>query len=96
VTKAGALLYRPLGVATGVAGGLLASAIFKQVWKRAAGEEHAPRPTDESRGWREVLAAAAVQGAIFAVVKAAVDRGGATGFKRLTGKWHGRSKLQGS
>jgi hypothetical protein len=91
VTKAGALLYRPLGLASGMAGGLLASAIFKQVWKRVAGEEDAPRPTDESRSWREILVAAAVQGAIFAAVKAAVDRSGAVGFRRLTGKWPGRT-----
>lgn len=87
MNKAGALLYRPLGHASSVAGGLLAGAIFKQVWKRVAGEEDAPRATDESRGWHEVLVAAAVQGAIFAAVKAAVDRGGAAGFRRLTGKW---------
>jgi hypothetical protein len=74
-----------------MAGGMLAGAIFRQVWKRAAGEEDAPRPTDESRGWREILVAAAVQGAIFAVVKAAVDRGSAAGFRRLTGHWPGRS-----
>jgi Protein of unknown function (DUF4235) len=91
VNKAGALLYRPLGLAAGMAGGLLASAIFKQVWKRVAGEEDAPRATDESRGWHEVLVAAAVQGAIFAAVKAAVDRGGAAGFRRLTGEWPERT-----
>ena len=91
MTKTGALLYRPLGVATGMAGGLLASAVFKQVWKRVAGEEDAPRATDESRGWHEVLVAAAVQGAIFAAVKAAVDRGGAAGFRRLTGEWPERT-----
>jgi hypothetical protein len=91
MTMTGTLLYRPLGLASGMAGGMLAGAIFKQVWKRAAGEDDAPRPTDESRGWREILVAAAVQGAIFAVVKAAVDRGSATGFRRLTGEWPGRS-----
>ena len=91
MNKAGALLYRPLGLAAGMAGGLLASAIFKQVWKRVAGEEDAPRATDESRGWHEVLVAAAVQGAIFAAVKAAVDRGGAAGFRRLTGEWPERT-----
>jgi len=85
------MLYRPFGVASGMAVGLLARAIFKQGSKRVADEEDAPRPTDESRGWREILVAAAVQGAIFAVVKAAVDRGSATGFRRLTGEWPGRS-----
>ena len=81
------LLYKPLSLAFGVAGGLLAGALFKQVWKRVSDEPDAPDATDEHRGWGEVLAAAALQGAIFAAVKAAVDRGGATGVRRLTGVW---------
>ena len=80
-------LYKPLSIAAGMAGGMLASALFRQVWKRIAGEEEAPRPTDEFRGWGEVLLAAAIQGAIYAAVKAAVDRGGASGMRRLTGTW---------
>jgi len=81
------LLYRPLGLGFGVAGGVLAGLVFKQVWKLLAGEEDAPNATDEDRTWREILLAAALQGAIFAVVKAAVDRGGAKGVRRLTGTW---------
>ena len=38
---------------------------------------------------REVLIAAAVQGAIFALVKAVIDRGGARAFERWTGEWPG-------
>jgi hypothetical protein len=84
VTK---LLYKPLSLAAGVAGGVLAGALFKQVWKTVAGEDDAPDATDEERSWAEVLAAAALQGAIFALVKAAIDRGGATGIRRLSGTW---------
>jgi hypothetical protein len=36
-----------------------------------------------------VLTAAALQGAIFAVVQAAVDRGTAAGTRKLTGTWPG-------
>ncbi len=82
-------LYRPLGVIFGVLGGMLGGAIFKQVWKRVSGEEEAPKARESEYGWKEVLPAAAVQGAIFAVVKAAVDRGGAQGFQKLTGVWPG-------
>ncbi len=81
------LLYKPFSIAFGVAGGVLAGMLFKQVWKRLAGKEEAPEATSPDYTWGEVLAAAAVQGAIFAVVKAAVDRGGAAGVRRLTGKW---------
>ena len=38
---------------------------------------------------RDILIAATIQGAIFAAVKAAVDRGGARAFQRWTGEWPG-------
>jgi predicted metal-dependent enzyme (double-stranded beta helix superfamily) len=83
------LLYKPVGVLVSVLGGIVAGAIFKRVWKVTAGEEDAPKATDAQRGWREILLAAALQGAIFAVVKAAVDRSAATGVRKLTGVWPG-------
>jgi len=79
--------YKPVGILLGIGAGIVAGAIFKQVWKVAAGDDDAPNATDEERGWGEILVAAALQGAIFAVVKAAVDRGGAAGVRRLTGRW---------
>jgi hypothetical protein len=79
--------YKPVGVLLGLAAGTVAGAIFRQVWKMTAGDGEAPSAIDEDRGWGEVLAAAALQGAIFAVVRAAVDRGGAVGVRRLTGSW---------
>ncbi|MCZ7375538.1 MULTISPECIES: DUF4235 domain-containing protein [Micromonospora] len=79
--------YRPVGVLLGIAAGTVAGAIFRQVWKVTAGDGEAPNATDEDRGWGEILAAAALQGAIFAVVRAAVDRGGAVGVRRMTGSW---------
>jgi predicted metal-dependent enzyme (double-stranded beta helix superfamily) len=83
------LMYKPFSITAGVLGGIIAGAIFKQVWKLVAHEEEAPDSTDVQRGWGEVLIAATLQGAIFAVVKAAVDRGAAEGTLRLTGIWPG-------
>jgi hypothetical protein len=88
------LLYKPVGMLVSVLGGLLASAIFRRVWKVAAHEEDAPEATDASRGWREILLAAAVQGAIFAVVRAAIDRSAAEGTRKLTGVWPGDDDQQ--
>ena len=85
--KMSKLAYKPVGLLLGVAAGAIASFAFKEVWKVVAGDDDAPQATDEERGWGEILAAAALQGAIFALVKAAVDRGGATGVRRLTGQW---------
>ena len=39
-----------------------------------------------------MVAAATVQGAIFAGVKAVVDRAGAEGFAQLTGVWPGNTE----
>jgi hypothetical protein len=68
-----------------VLGGVLAGAVFKKVWAVVSGEEEAPDATSSEYSTQEVLVAAAIQGAIFAVVKAAVDRASAKGLKKITG-----------
>jgi hypothetical protein len=83
------LLFKPFSVLASVLSGVVAGSIFKQIWKMAAREQDAPKATDAERGWREILVAAALQGAIFAVVKAAIDRATAEGTSRLTGTWPG-------
>ena len=82
-------LYTPFGILFGVIGGLIGGQIFKQVWKLVSGEEDAPGARQSEYGWKEVLPAAAAQGAIFAVVKAALDRKGAQAFQKVTGVWPG-------
>ena len=86
------LLYKPIGMMAGVGAGLIAGAIFKRVWQVVAHEEDAPDAKDKQRSWPEVVAAATVQGAIFAGVKAVVDRAGAEGFARATGVWPGNTE----
>jgi Protein of unknown function (DUF4235) len=83
------LLYKPVAMLVSVLGGVLAGMIFKRAWKIAAAGEDAPQATDAHRGWREVLLAAGLQGAIFALIKAAVDRGAAAGVQKVTGVWPG-------
>ena len=87
--KGAKIAYRPIGLISGLVAGSLSGIVFKQVWKLIAQEEEAPSALQsEYRTW-EVVLAAAVQGAIFAATKAAVDRFGARGFEELTGAWPG-------
>ena len=83
------LLYKPLGIVFGVIGGILAGKLFKKIWQWVADEDEPPSATDRDQGWGQVLPAAALEGAVFAAVKAAVDRGGAEAFRKMTGVWPG-------
>ncbi|MBT2449624.1 DUF4235 domain-containing protein [Streptomyces sp. ISL-43] len=87
--KTSKIAYKPVGLALGVVGGMIAGMAFRQAWKLIEGEDDAPDATDEDRSWKEILIAAGLQGAIFAVVKAAVDRSGAVATRRVTGTWPG-------
>ncbi|WP_061962113.1 DUF4235 domain-containing protein [Demequina flava] len=85
------VLYKPVGLAGSLIAGAIAGKIFDQVWKKAApGPEHEP-PGSLETGYplKEIVAAAALQGAIFAVVRTLVARGGARAFQRATGEWPG-------
>lgn len=83
------LAYRPVGLIVGVLGGLLATAVFNRLWGLLAAGDEAPDATDAAATWRQVLLAAAIQGAVFGGVKAAVDRAGARGYQKVTGTWPG-------
>ncbi|MFD4528272.1 DUF4235 domain-containing protein [Streptomyces sp. NPDC058470] len=87
--KASKIAYKPVGLALGAVSGMVAGAMFKQAWKVLGHDADAPDATDEERSWGEVLLAAVLQGAIFAAVKASVDRAGAATTRRLTGTWPG-------
>lgn len=88
------LLYKPVAMLASMLAGVLAGTIFKKVWKIAAQEEDAPQAIDKRRGWPEILLAAGLQGAIFAIVRAAVDRSAATSMQKLTGVWPGEEEQQ--
>jgi predicted metal-dependent enzyme (double-stranded beta helix superfamily) len=85
------LLYKPVGVLGSVASGILAGRAFKFLWRAIAREREAPRATDRYRSWWEVTLAASLEGAVYGVVKAVVDRAGASAFSGVTGSWPGRT-----
>jgi Protein of unknown function (DUF4235) len=78
------MLYKPLSLLFSILGGALAGAVFTQLWRVVGDGEDAPKPDEPDHSTREVLLAAALHGAVFGVVRAAVDRAGAKGYRRLT------------
>ena len=83
------LQYKVLGLLVGMLGGLLASAIVRKVWELMPGHDDAPEAIDTRRSWGEILTAAALQGAIFAVIRAAVERATAASAEKLAGEQPG-------
>jgi hypothetical protein len=83
------MTYKALGLLVGVLGGILTSAIVKKVWELTPGHDEAPEATDTRRSWAEILTAAALQGAIFAVIRAAVERATAASAEKLSGEQPG-------
>ena len=77
-------MYKPMSLATSVLGGIAAGAVFGQIWKRISDDESAPDPKDLERSNTEVLVAAALLGLVFGLVRAAVDRAGARGYRAVT------------
>lgn len=77
-------MYKPLSIVSSVVGGLIAGQIFQQIWQRVHPSDQEPDPQDLSRSTREVFIAAAIQGLIVGVVRAALARGQAKGFAALT------------
>jgi hypothetical protein len=89
------LIYKPFGILMGILSGLVAKKLFGVIWG-IVDKEEPPKPTTQEATWPRVLAAAAVQGITFKVVRAAVDRSGAKGFNWLTGIWPGEKQPEKS
>ena len=78
------MLSKIMGLFAGAFAGILATAIVKKLWQITPGEDEAPEATDTRRSWGEILTAAALQGAIFAVIRAAVERDTAASAEKLS------------
>jgi hypothetical protein len=68
------MTYEAVSLASGILGGVLATAVFTRIWRTVSGEDEAPEPTALDRDIREVLIAGALQGVVFGLVKAALGR----------------------
>jgi Protein of unknown function (DUF4235) len=87
----GRVIFVPLGIVGGLIAGQISKKIFDFIWSRISDEE-APGPDQHQISWPPLIAALAIQGALFRVAKGLVDRGTRIGYLRLTGSWPGEER----
>jgi hypothetical protein len=82
------LIFIPFSVAGGLLAGVLGRKLFERVWSFADDQEP-PDAEHRDVNFGKLMAALALEGAIFRLVKGAFDHGTRQGFERLTGEWPG-------
>lgn len=85
------LIYKPIGLILGILGGIAGRQVFNQIWQRLDHEEP-PEATTRDESLKRVFTAVVLQGMIFAVVKAVIQRGGARAWKHFLGVWPGEKR----
>lgn len=87
------VLFAPLSIVAGLAAGLLGRKLFDGAWGLIDDEEPPDAEHREIR-WSKLIAALAIEGAIFRLVKGLVDHGARRLFARATGAWPGQEEPQ--
>jgi hypothetical protein len=81
-------IFAPIGIVAGLIAGMAGKKAFERLWA-AIDDEEPPEPDSRDAPLVKLIAALAVEGAIFRVVKGLTDHGTRSGFEKLTGRWPG-------
>lgn len=84
-------LFIPFSVVGGLTAGFIGKKLFEQLWG-VIDDREPPESEHREASWAKVLTAAALQGAVFRVTRAAVDRGSRSAFESITGTWPGQER----
>lgn len=84
-------LFMPISIAAGLLAGLLGKKIFERLWSLVDDEEP-PSPEHRELSWPKLIAALAIEGAIFRLVKGLTDHGARLAFAKGTGSWPGEER----
>ena len=82
------VVFAPIGILAGLAAGFAAQKGFERIWA-AFDDEDPPAVEDRNVSYPKLIAALALEGAVFRLVKGIVDRGARVSFASTTGVWPG-------
>ena len=83
------LLFAPVGIVAGLVAGFAAKKVFEKAWA-VIDDEDPPEPDVRGAPTGKLLAALAIEGAIFRLTKGFVDHQARVGFAGATGRWPGK------
>ena len=84
-------LFVPFGIVAGLAAGFLGKLAFERVWA-LIDEEEPPEPEHRDASVAKLVAAMAIEGAIFRAVRGLAEHEARRGFQRWTGAWPGEPR----
>lgn len=85
------VLFIPISLAGSLVAGALGTWLFGKVWE-AFDDQEPPESEHLRTSWSKVMLSAILRGAVFAGVRAAVDRGSRLAFMNVTGSWPGEQE----
>jgi hypothetical protein len=85
------ILFIPVSITGGLVSGFLAKKVFEQVWGLIDDEEP-PEPEHRQASLVKIVAAAAIEGAVFKGTRAVIDHKSRQAFANTTGTWPGEEK----
>jgi hypothetical protein len=85
------LLFIPFSVTGGLIAGFLGKKLFEQLWG-VVDDEEPPKPEHRRVSLGKVVAAAALEGAVFKATRAAIDHKSREAFANATGVWPGEEE----
>jgi hypothetical protein len=87
------LVFKPIGILSGVLAGLLGKKIFELVWG-LIDDQDPPEPKYRRVALGKLVLALALEGAIFRLLRGLAEHGARHGFSALTGEWPGEETPQ--
>jgi Protein of unknown function (DUF4235) len=82
-------LFAPIGIGAGLVAGMLGKKAFERLWA-VIDDEDPPEPNQRDAPTVKLVAALAIEGAIFRLVKGMTDYGARRAFAGATGSWPGK------
>jgi hypothetical protein len=85
------LLFLPFSILGGLIAGFISKKLFEQVWG-VIDREEPPEAKHREISVLKMVAALALEGAIFKAIRGLADHGSRRGFQKVTGSWPGKEE----